>query len=533
MPGAEPARWPAVAAVALAALFLALAAHAHSARPAALAAATNTLVRGAFQRAEAEERVHWTRKENIDEPSYVAGEQHVMHDVFKQQTVEDAAVKEAFYNARDKMSRILEATIERQEAREEVAAVDAERRKHWVQPKRVEGEMRNMYSDIYHSHQLMYNFNKLGEEVRGVEDKICDGHPCKHWHALLDKTQAKAQDLEQFRGRKHVMTLSKHRVAEDMARDEKEAQHYKELATEYFNELQQTPPPPPPPPPTPPPHCKGLVTLLGPSGSVDTGGPATDPEHNDCRWLIKSTSSAIVLHFPDFHVKGDEGRVSIFVGPENVALYKNEDVINWASAFKSFTGDAYPNPIVCPSSEVLVVFKTDAANAFKSKLKMTWGPTSAAKEIARESLAVLRHPEADGSHQVLMEKPAVIVHKTEPKPEAHKQFVPKAAVREAKETEPEKRLIGNEKMIRARVEARDERIEAEKRMEERKVVRESAEARERKMPARKFLRETKNKFVRRVVEKKGVRPFEKKVRLSLSALAFPCECTACSLLNGR
>lgn len=317
------------------------------------------------------------------------------------------------------------------------------------------------------------------------------------------------------------MTLSKHRVAKDMARDEKEAEHYKELATEYFNELQQTPPPPTPPPPAPPPHCKGLVTLLGPSGSVDTGGPATDPEHNDCRWLIKSTSSAIVLHFPDVHVKGDEGRVSIFVGPENVALYKNEDVINWASAFKSFTGDAYPNPIVCPSSEVLVVFKTDAANAFKSKLKMTWGPTSAAKEIARESLAVLRDAQADGSRQVLVEKPAVFVHKPGPKSEAHKSFVPKAAVREAKERKPEKRLVGKERMIRARVEARDERTEAERRMVERKVVRERAEARERKMPAKKNLREKKHEFVRRVVEKKGVKTFEKKVRLPHSGLASP------------
>jgi hypothetical protein len=26
---------------------------------------------------------------------------------------------------------------------------------------------------------------------------------------------------------------------------------------------------------------------------------------------------------------GSDGRVSIFVGPENVALYKDEDVVNW------------------------------------------------------------------------------------------------------------------------------------------------------------------------------------------------------------
>jgi hypothetical protein len=38
-------------------------------------------------------------------------------------------------------------------------------------------------------------------------------------------------------------------------------------------------------------------------------------QRNDCRWIIKSPSSAIVLHFPDVHAKGDEGRVTIFVGP--------------------------------------------------------------------------------------------------------------------------------------------------------------------------------------------------------------------------
>ena len=115
------------------------------------------------------------------------------------------------------------------------------------------------------------------------------------------------------------------------------------------------------------------MTIYSPSGVVDTGGPVTDADHNDCRWLIKSPeSTAVILNFPDVHLKGDQGRVSIFVGPENVNLYKNEDVISWSSAFKSFTGDTFPTPIVCPSSEVLVVFKTDAANAAKSSLTMTW-----------------------------------------------------------------------------------------------------------------------------------------------------------------
>eukprot|EP00802_Teleaulax_amphioxeia_P008096 Tamp_08104.p1 GENE.Tamp_08104~~Tamp_08104.p1 ORF type:complete len:315 (-),score=79.07 Tamp_08104:507-1451(-) len=208
------------------------------------------------------------------------------------------------------------------------------------------------------------------------------------------------------------MEVSSERAEKDYASAKSEMQHWKDLATEYHEALQQTPPPPPP---LPPPHCKGLMTIYGASGSVDTGGPATDLEHNDCRWIIKSPSSAIVLHFPDLHVKGDTGRVTIFVGPENVALYKNEDIINWASAFKSFTGEAYPSPIVCPSNEVLVVFQTDAHNAPNSKLKMTWGSASAKQVIAEESLAVLKDPVSPGMKQKLVQKPAVVVHKQEKK----------------------------------------------------------------------------------------------------------------------
>ena len=68
-----------------------------------------------------------------------------MNDVFKQTSAEDAAVKTAFYDARDRMSRILEAAIETQEQQEKTDAVDAERRKHWVKPERVDNEMRGIY----------------------------------------------------------------------------------------------------------------------------------------------------------------------------------------------------------------------------------------------------------------------------------------------------------------------------------------------------------------------------------------------------
>jgi hypothetical protein len=77
--------------------------------------------------------------------AYIAGEQHVINDVFRQIGTEDAAVRTAFQDARDKMSNILEAAIEKQEEQEKTAAVDAERKKHWIKPERVDDEMRGIY----------------------------------------------------------------------------------------------------------------------------------------------------------------------------------------------------------------------------------------------------------------------------------------------------------------------------------------------------------------------------------------------------
>jgi len=474
-------RWSAIGGVIAAAMFIGVAVHVHSmssdvalastVAARAKASGASQLFRGSFQRAAGVTPKDYNDVK-IDEASYISGEQHVMNDLFKQQKAEDSAVKNAFYHARDKMSRVLEASIEKQEEREKFLAVEVERRKHWVLPERVDSEIKSMYKDIYHSHLLMNNFNKLGEKVRDVEDAICDGRPCKHWHNLLDSTQTKVKDLEhrlaheneahtldlkEFRGRDNAMDESKARAIKDISNSGKEMQHWKDLAAKYQEEYQEElkKPPPPPPPPPPPKHCKGLVTMYGSWGAVDTGGPATDLQHNDCRWLIKSSSSAVVLHFPDFHVKGDEGRVSIFVGPENVALYKNEDVINWASAFKSFTGEAYPAPIVCPSSEVLVVFKTDAHNAAKSNLKMTWGPAVANEVTTKESLAVLKTSTVtqSGTQQVLLEKPLVVVHHESPKahesPKVAAKVAPKVAVKVEESTgvAAEKKMVAETRIV--------------------------------------------------------------------------------------
>mmetsp|Transcript_6874 Transcript_6874/g.24106 ORF Transcript_6874/g.24106 Transcript_6874/m.24106 type:complete len:272 (-) Transcript_6874:1391-2206(-) len=119
-------------------------------------------------------------------------------------------------------------------------------------------------------------------------------------------------------------------------------------------------------------HCHGLVHLVGRRGSITTGtGPVPDPSDNDCRWIIKSDKN-VLLQFQDFHIYGTSGRLTIFAGPKDVERYRNEDVINWASAFRSITGVKNEAPIACPSNEVLLVFKTSAINAERSGFNLTW-----------------------------------------------------------------------------------------------------------------------------------------------------------------
>ena len=59
------------------------------------------------------------------------------------------------------------------------------------------------------------------------------------------------------------------------------------------------------------------------------------------RFLLIADEFAQGLNFDvlsaDVHLKGEQGRVSIFVGPENVGLYKDQQDTSWASAFKVST----------------------------------------------------------------------------------------------------------------------------------------------------------------------------------------------------
>jgi len=161
------------------------------------------------------------------------------------------------------------------------------------------------------------------------------------------------------------------------------------------------PPAPHPPIPPPPPHCSGITTIYGHAGTISSGpaGSAKDRSHLDCRWIIKSPDSSIVLRFPNLKVMGSGSRVSVFVGPENVRLYKDQDMLNWALAYKSFTGMSYEAPIVCNSNEVLVVLQNgDENDAKKNELDLTWtsGVKASAKALFDNALTSI-----DNSHQEL------------------------------------------------------------------------------------------------------------------------------------
>ena len=203
-------RWSCFGTACVAALFLVAAVHSHRASTSAAALAASAaaqaptqhaqqLIHGSFRRAEPEVKptdYDGMSDVKMDQTAFVEGEQHVLNDLFKHIKVEDTAIKRAFRDARARMARVLQASIEKQETAEKDAAVLEERRKHLVQPESVDDRMRDLYRSVYHSHLLMRNFSRLGDQVRGVEDAVCDGHPCKHWRNVLDKTQTTVSDLE-------------------------------------------------------------------------------------------------------------------------------------------------------------------------------------------------------------------------------------------------------------------------------------------------------------------------------------------------
>ncbi len=255
-------------------------------------------------------------------------------------------------------------------------------------------------SDVDWQKKKNKKFAGIVSRAKEVEGEVCKGVPCDNWSELLAGAQKKVDaltkelDLAMESHRKSIFEMSEKdkNLLVEIAADEEKARKLEEdltywhgLANVYYAMIHAPhnatevpvhathyadnpkvgevvvgkvipPPAPPPPIPPPPPHCSGITTIYGHAGTISSGpaGSAKDRSHLDCRWIIKSPDSSIVLRFPNLKVMGSGSRVSVFVGPENVRLYKDQDMLNWALAFKSFTGMSYEAPIVCNSNEVSV-----------------------------------------------------------------------------------------------------------------------------------------------------------------------------------
>jgi hypothetical protein len=308
--------------------------------------------------------------------SYVKGETHMMNDVFNKENTESELKDHLFELIHPSLLKELEGEIAREMEEEVQQAVKKEQQEYYLDTtKSIQTEMNGVMEDVNSQKQINSRFMSIVKRAKQLQGEECHGEKCENWDALLAAAQKKVDAL-----RKELATEKKARRADramEHAKEQKysaitdsassksekledEIKYWHGLANVYYAMLHPRTPPPAPPPP-PPPHCSGLKTIYGAVGSISTGPASSvvNPDFNDCRWVIKSPVAGIVLRFPGVKLPGSEARVSVFVGPENVALYKDEDVINWAAAYKSFTGLTYPAPIVCHSNEVSFCFQTN------------------------------------------------------------------------------------------------------------------------------------------------------------------------------
>jgi hypothetical protein len=314
----------------------------------------------------------------VKKSSFTKGEAHMINDVFNQESSKEELTDPVYGLVHPELLLELQKEIEREMQEEVDAAVKKEQQEYYLRTTAtIQKEMGAVMDDVDKQKKINAKFHAMVKRAKELESGICAGGSlrCDNWNALLAAAQKKVdslkKQLDDAHGEHTVDEAADHQKDEDEAalvdseeqkasKMEEELNYWKGLANVYYIMLHPPPKPPAPAPslsfPPPPPHCSGLKTIYGATGSVSTGpaGTATGPEHTDCRWIIKTSNPDIVLRFPNVQLKGADSRVSIFVGPENVALYKHEDVVNWASAYKSFTGSAYPAPIVCPSNEVHV-----------------------------------------------------------------------------------------------------------------------------------------------------------------------------------
>eukprot|EP00286_Rhodomonas_abbreviata_P009818 CAMPEP_0181342224 /NCGR_PEP_ID=MMETSP1101-20121128/30875_1 /TAXON_ID=46948 /ORGANISM="Rhodomonas abbreviata, Strain Caron Lab Isolate" /LENGTH=415 /DNA_ID=CAMNT_0023453645 /DNA_START=237 /DNA_END=1484 /DNA_ORIENTATION=+ len=343
---------------------------------------------------------NWTDLEGRDEEAYMDGEKNILDMFYKEENEDDAEVEKAYTDEHNRLVLRLEKELQDQMAREVQNALQKNFQKA-LDESDVANKMRRLENDVAGQNSTLQSFNDdIVPKIRSLEHAVCDGRPCKDWPKVLAEETRKVEEetsrnnllsktLEELGGREkqYIKEMSdletKYRLSDQETNEWKDRAKKYAIKAEKYWELLHTTPAPPPPAPTPP-RCSGLKELEGTSGEITAGiNENSASSEEDCRWIIRAPpgSSSITLHFSNVHIYGSKSRVSVFVGPENVALYEHEDVINWSSAFVSFTGTVYPRPVHCNSNEVLVVLHGEPRQK-ESGFDMSWEADEKSQEKA-------------------------------------------------------------------------------------------------------------------------------------------------------
>jgi len=284
----------------------------------------------AFQMGESK---NWSNFEpSANAEAYIDGEKNILDLFFRESEATNTMVDKAYAVARQRLVKRLEEELEAHFQEEVQEALRARRDK--LARSQIQSEIGALGKSMEAQQTSVQGLAELGAKIRALELDLCSGKPCKEVpEAIVSKERGRWADKEQ-------------EYAAQIAALQKKSKDWEDKARKYLAMLQSKPPPP---------RCAGLTEVDGASGNITTGvstSPAGTVE--DCRWIIRAPPgrSSITLQFSEVHIMGDKSRVSIFVGPENVALYKNEDVVNWSSAYRSFSGSTFPLPVHCNSNEV-------------------------------------------------------------------------------------------------------------------------------------------------------------------------------------
>ncbi|MBK9793184.1 MAG: M4 family metallopeptidase [Sphingobacteriales bacterium] len=136
-------------------------------------------------------------------------------------------------------------------------------------------------------------------------------------------------------------------------------------------------------------QCQSITDLTSPSGTFDDGSSTADYQNNlDCKWLIKpSGATTITLKFNYLNTES---------GKDTVIVYNGNTLTS--PRIGVYSGTTFPDSIVVSGSQVLVRFKTDAANTAQGwSIKYTSNSSATSSCSGLQSLTSASGTITDGS----------------------------------------------------------------------------------------------------------------------------------------